>query len=101
MADRKTDGASGAFADAIAGNAALTRTPKPSGFGDPSLFVFRSPAARSFPPAPEAARAQFPAHQGNDFGWRKSELRPNGFEGRAVFPGHFNEAVQVVGLEGG
>ncbi len=47
------------------------------------------------PPEEEAFPFQMTAHQIDHLGFGKPELDVDGFEGGAVFPGHFDDAVDV------
>jgi hypothetical protein len=47
------------------------------------------------PPEQKAFPFQIPAHQIDHLGFRKSELDVDRFKGRAVFPGHFDDAVDI------
>ena len=60
----------------------------------PFCAVFGSTFLNPCPPSLPWRRLQFSAHQHDNFFFRKSKLRFNGIKRRAVFPGHFNDAVQ-------
>ncbi len=65
------------------------------------LGVLGGTALDPGPPPAEGARLEVTAHQGADLVFLEPELHLDGLEGRAVLPGHANEAVQVVGREVG
>lgn len=60
------------------------------------LAVFLAhPAVDPLAPATKTAGLELFAHQLDDFLFRQAELVLDGFEGRAVLPGHFNNSIQV------
>lgn len=54
-------------------------------------------AMHALPPHFEAAALHLAAHECNDGFFVQSELQFNGLKGRAVFPSHLDDAVDVVG----
>lgn len=88
---------SAALADFISGNGPLPAAAVAADFRVADFCVFLTHAAvYPFPPKVETAAFQLIAHQGNHGGFRKAKLGMNGFEWRAVFPGHFDDAIDVV-----
>ena len=52
-----------------------------------------------FAPHPKGRGLHLSAHQLNHIRFRQTELEGNGFEGSSVFPGHFNDPVEILGLQ--
>jgi len=50
-----------------------------------------------FPPKVETTPFELPAHNGDHFRLGNTKLKLDGIKGRAVFPSHFNDTVEIVG----
>jgi len=77
----------------------VTARPEPIGAAGGSVFGF----APAHPLAPELERRRFHLlpHQCDHLRLGKSELKLNRLEGRAVFPGHFNDPIEIFAGERG
>jgi hypothetical protein len=84
------------FAELIAGNSPLPGAPEPHRVVAAELLVLGFSATYTRPPHSETGGFHLPAHEGDDGRLRQSELRFDGLEGRAIFPGHFYDAVYVL-----
>ena len=58
-------------------------------------FVFGHSGGHAFAPHFEGAAFHFGAHEADDGGFVQAKLMLDGFEGCAVFPGHFDDAGNV------
>ena len=76
----------------------MTIGSEPIGTARRSMFGFTA----AHPLAPELERRRFHVlpHHGNHLRFGESELKFNRLEGGAVFPGHFNDPVQILAGEG-
>lgn len=63
--------------------------------------MFGTPAGYPFAPVAKRSWVHVPAHEFADFVFLEAKLELDGFEGCTVFPGHFDETVQVFGIEFG
>jgi hypothetical protein len=85
-----------ALADLVHADLPLSGALEPVDLRIPFLRVFLTDTAVDpCPPEQEAFPFQIPAHQIDHLGFRKSELDVDRFKGRAVFPGHFYDPVDV------
>jgi hypothetical protein len=85
------------LADFIHGYGGLPTAFEPFDIGIAFLGMFLADAAIDpFTPQVEAASLQFTAHDGNDFRFGQVELELNGLERGAIFPSHFDDAVEVL-----
>ena len=75
----------------------MTARPEPIGAAGGSVFGF----AAAHPLAPELERCRFHLlpHQCDHLRLGKSELKFNRLEGRAVFPGHFDDSIEIFAGE--
>jgi len=62
--------------------------------------MLRLASGHTFAPHPKRRRFQFCSHQGNHLSFRQAELSVNRVEGCAVFPGHFDDPVDLIGGRG-
>ncbi|MEY4885798.1 MAG: hypothetical protein RL151_1107 [Bacteroidota bacterium] len=85
-----------ALTDLVHADLPLSGALEPVDLRVPFLRVFLTDTAVDpCPPEQEAFPFQIPAHQIDHLGFRKSELDVDRFKGRAVFPGHFYDPVDV------
>jgi hypothetical protein len=63
--------------------------------------MFGFAASDAFPPHPKARRFHFAAHDGNHLRFCEAKLKLDRFKGGAIFPGHFEDAVDRGGVEFG
>ena len=75
----------------------MTARPEPIGAAGSCVFGFAS----AHPLAPELERRRFHllAHQCDHLRLGKSELKFNRLERSAVFPGHFNDSIEIFAGE--
>ena len=62
-------------------------------------MLLADPAVHALSPCPETPGFQFATHQCHYFGFGQTKLMPNGFKGRAIFPRHFYDAVNLFQTE--
>ena len=75
----------------------MAARPKPIGLAGSG--VFGSTAAHPLAPDLERRRFHLLTHHCDHLWLRESELKFNRLEGRAVFPGHFNNPINIVAGE--
>ena len=61
--------------------------------------VLGAPASHSFTPGTKRAWLELGAHQSDHRSFRQAELEFNGLKGGAIFPGHFDHAIDVLKSE--
>ena len=76
----------------------MASRPEPIGAAGGSVFGFAT--AHPLAPQPERRRFHVLSHHSNHLRFGKSELKFNRIEGGTVFPGHFNDPVQILAGEG-
>jgi hypothetical protein len=81
------------FRDPIHTDPSLPIALEASHFIAPQFLVFGFAPLYTGSPLAPVAGVHFTAHQGNDLCFTEPELGFNGFERRAIFPSHFNDAV--------
>ena len=100
--EAKSVGKSGnilALADLIHGYGRLSAAFETVDFGISFLgMLLAHPAIDPFTPQIEAATLQLPTHNTYDLRLGHSELHLDGFKRGAILPGHFDDAVNVVGI---
>ena len=71
----------------------MTTSPEPIGAASGGVFGFAS----AYPLAPELERRRFHLlpHQCDHLRLGESELKLNRLEGSAVFPGHFDDSIEI------
>ena len=71
----------------------MTARPEPIGAAGGGVFGFTA----AYPLAPELERRRFHLlpHQCDHLRLGESELKLNRLEGSAVFPGHFNDPIEI------
>jgi len=62
-------------------------------------MLLADPAVHALSPCPETSGLQLATHQRHYFGFGQTKLMPNGFKGRAIFPRHFYDAVNLFQTE--
>ncbi len=67
----------------------------------PEVFVLGTSAGNPLPPHAKAGGLHLPAHQADYLRFRQSELLLDSLKWRAVFPGHFNDAVYLLWCHNG
>ena len=77
----------------------MAACPEPIGATGDGMFGF----AATHPLAPELERRRFQLlpHHSNHLRLGESELKFNRLEGSAVFPGHFNDPIEIFAGERG
>ena len=75
----------------------MAARPKPIGTAGGGMFCF----AAAHPLAPELERRRFHVlpHHSDHLRFGESELKFNRLEGGAVFPGHFNDPIEIFAGE--
>ncbi len=81
----------------MGGNGALARAVEPINLFGPQFAKLGFAAIHTRTPQPPTAAFEVLAHEFYHVVFGEAKLRFDGFKGRAVFPGHLNDAVDVFG----
>ena len=89
-----------ALADFVIGDGLLPAALKSLNFRIALLCMFLAHAAiYPFAPQVEAAALKFFAHEGDNARFGQAKLGFDGLKGRAIFPGHLDDAVYIGNLQ--
>lgn len=83
------------FANLITADRSLSATLETTDACGSDMTVFGISSFHSFPPHGKTAFFTVSAHQFNDLWLFYTKLKMNGFKRGAVFPGHFNDSVDL------